>query len=48
MSKLHMYETYYDKIQLYFGEENIQFHYIDTDAFVLSLCTKNVIRHLKF
>ena len=22
LSKLHLYETYYDKLQLYFGQEN--------------------------
>ena len=47
LSKLLMYETYYDKLQPYFGEENIQLHYIDTDAFVLSLNTKNIIKDLK-
>ena len=26
LSKLHMYETYYDKLQPYFGQENIQLH----------------------
>ena len=44
LSKLHMYETYYDKLQPYFGQENIQLHYIDTDAFVLSLNTKDIIK----
>ena len=47
LSKLHMYETYYDKLQPYFGQENIQLHYIDTDAFVLSVNTKDIIRDLK-
>ena len=47
MSKLHLYETYYDKLQPYFGQENIQLHYIDTDAFVLSVNTKDFIRDLK-
>ena len=42
-----MYETYYDKLQPYFGEENIQIHYSDTDAFVLSVNTKDNIRDLK-
>ena len=42
-----MYETYYDKLQPYFGDENIQLHYIDTDAFVLSLITKDLIKDLK-
>ena len=47
LSKLHMYETYYDKLQPYFGQENIQLHYIDTDAFVLSLKTQDIIKDLK-
>ena len=46
-SKLLMYETYYDILQPYFGQENIQLHYIDTDAFVLSLNTKDIIKDLK-
>ena len=47
LSKLHMYETYYDKLQPYFGQKNIQLHYIDTDAFVLSLKTQDIIKDLK-
>ena len=47
LSKLHMYETYYDKLQPYFGQEKIQFHYIDTDAFVLSIDTKDIINDSK-
>ena len=47
LSKLHMYETYYDKLQPYFGQEKIQLHYIDTDAFALSVNTKDIIRDLK-
>ena len=46
LSKLHMYETYYDKFQPYFGQENLQLHYIDTDSFVLSVNTKNIIQDL--
>ena len=30
LSKLHMYETYYDKLQPYFGQESIQLHYMDS------------------
>ena len=30
LSKLHMYETYYDKLQPYFGQENIKCHYMDS------------------
>ena len=41
-----MYETYYDKLQPYFGEKNIQLHYMDTDSFVLSINTENIIQDL--
>ena len=47
LSKLHMYETYYDKLQPYFGQEIIQLHYIDKDAFVLSVNTKDISKDLK-
>ena len=47
ISKLHMYETYYDKIQPYFIQENIQLQYIDTVAFVLGVNTHNTIRGFK-
>ena len=47
LSKLLMYETYYDKLQPYFGRENIQLHYMDTDSFVLSVNTKDIIIDLK-
>ena len=47
LSKLHMYETYYDELQSYFGEENLQIHYLDTDAFVLSVDTKDILKNLK-
>ena len=47
LSKLHMYETYYDKLQPYFGQENLQLHYIDTDGMILSMKTKNIIKVLK-
>ena len=42
-----MYETYYDKLQLYFGQEDIQFHFMDTDSFVLSVNTKDIIKDSK-
>ena len=29
-SKLHMYETYYDEIQPYFGKEYLQYLYMDS------------------
>ena len=46
-SKLLMYETYYDKLQPYFGQENIQLHFMDTDSFVLNINTKQIIKDLK-
>ena len=47
LSKFLMYETYYDILQPYFGQENIQLHFMDTDSFVLSVNTKDVIKDLK-
>ena len=47
LSKLLMYETYYDILQPYFGQGNIQLHYMDCDSFVLSIETENIINDLK-
>ena len=47
LSKLLMCETYYDKLETYFGQENIQLHYMDTDSFILSVNTKDIIKDLK-
>ena len=47
LSKIHMYETYYDTLQPFFGQENLQFHYIDTDGMILSMKTKDIIKDLK-
>ena len=47
LSKLLMYEMYYDIFQPYFGEENIQFHYTDCDSMVLSIKTQDVINDLQ-
>ena len=47
MSKLLNYETFYDKLQHYSGQENFQIHYMDTDSFVLSVNTKDDIKDLK-
>ena len=47
LSKLLMYETFYDKLQPYFRQENIQLHYMDTDSFILSVNTKDIIKDLK-
>ena len=41
------YETHYDELQPYFGETNIQKPYIDTDAFVLNIISKDFITDLK-
>ena len=46
-SKLHMYETYYDTLQPYFGQEILHLHYIDTDGMILSMNTKDIINDLK-
>ena len=47
LSKFHMYETYYDTLQPYSGQENLQLHYIETDAMILSMRTENIIKDLK-
>ena len=47
LSKLHMYDTYYDTLQPYFGQEKLQLHYIDTDGIILSMKTKDIIEDLK-
>ena len=47
LSKLHMYETYYDTLQPYFGQKNLQLHYIDTEGMILSTTTKDIINDLK-
>ena len=36
LSKLLMYEWYYDKMQTYFVEDNLELHYLDTDSFIYS------------
>ena len=47
LSTLHMYETFYDTLQPYFGQGNIQLHYIDTDGMILSMKTKDIIKDLQ-
>ena len=42
-----MYETYYDKLQTFLNQENIQLSYMDTDSFVLSVNTKDITKDLK-
>ena len=46
LSKLLMYETYYDKLQKYFGVDGIQIHYQDTDAFIMSIKTTDIVNDL--
>ena len=47
LSELHKYETYYDTLQPYFGQENLQLHYIDTYGMILSTKTQNFNNDLK-
>ena len=47
LSKLHMYETFYDTLQPYFRQENLQLHYIDTDGMILSMKTEDIIKDFK-
>ena len=35
------------KYNLCFGQDKLQLHYIDTDCFVLSIDSVNIINHLK-
>ena len=47
LSKSQIYEKFCDKLQLYFGQEYVQLHYMDTDSFVLSVNTEDIINGLK-
>ena len=43
-----MYEWYYDKMQPYFGEDNLKLHYLDTDSFIFSFKPiKSLIEDIK-
>ena len=42
-----MYETYYDELQPYFGQENFHLQYIDTDSFAISGNTKDIVNDLE-
>ena len=46
LSKLSMYETYYNKLQKYFGIDGIQIHYQDTDAFIMIIKTTDLVNDL--
>ena len=49
LSKLLMYERYYNKMQPYFGEDNLELHYLDTDSFIFSFKPiKSLIEDLKY
>ena len=47
LSKLHMYEIYYNILQPYFGQEKLQLHYVDTDGMILSMKLKDIMKDLK-
>ena len=47
LSKLHMCETFYNKLQPYFGQDKLKLHYNDNDCFVLSIDSDNIINDLK-
>ena len=47
LSQPHIYETHYDKLQPYFGQEKLHLHYMDTDSFVFSVNTIDIIEALK-
>ena len=46
LSKLLRYETYYDKLQKYIGQDGTQIHYQDTDAYVMSVRTTDIVYDL--
>ena len=49
LSKLLMYEWYYDKMQPFFGEDNLELHFLDTDSFIFSCKPiKRLIEDLKY
>ena len=47
LSKLVLYEIYYEQLQPFFGLENIKLHYIDCHSFVLSIEIQNIFNDLK-
>ena len=47
LRKLFHYETYYDKVQAYFEDKNIDLHYMDCDSIGLNIRTQNVHNNLK-
>ena len=47
LSKLLMYELYYHKLQPYYNN-NVKVHYMDTDSFILSIKTGDLIKDLEY
>ena len=48
LSKVLMYEWYYDKMQPYLGEDNLEIQYLGTDSFIFSFKPiKSLIEDLK-
>ena len=47
LNGLHLFETFHDRLQPYFGQEDLQLLYLDTDSFVLSMNTRDIIKQLK-
>ena len=43
-----MYETYFYKLPPYNRQETSQLRYMDTFSFILSVITKDIIKHLKY
>ena len=48
LSKLIMYEFYYDKFQPYWGEDNLKLLYADTDSMILAIKTPDLIKDLEY
>ena len=47
LSKLLLYEFYYHKLQLFYNNK-IKLHCIDTDSFILSIKTTNLLKVLEY
>ena len=49
LSKLLMYEWYFDKMQPFFGEHNLKLHYLDTDSFIFPFKPiENLIKDINY
>ena len=47
LTKIQMYETYYDFLKPFSGEKILQTQYVDEDGMILSMKTQNIIGDLK-